>query len=82
MDSKLASGKLPEVMDTHKSEWEPGMRRATDSIEGESVHIRWGTQGRLKQQDRVDMVEVDSLPEELHREVGIKGEGRRTFLLF
>ena len=68
-DSKLASGKLPEVMGTHRSEEGLGRKRATDSIEGESVDNRSGILGKLRKQDRVDMFEV-----------GNKGEGRRTFL--
>ena len=69
VDSKLASGKLPEVMGTHRSEGGLGRKRVTDSIEGESVDIRSGTLGKLREQDMVDMFEV-----------GNKGEGRRTFL--
>ena len=80
MDSSLASGLLPVAMGTHKFEVEPGIERAADSIKGEeSVQIRLDTLGRLTVEDRVDMFEVDSLPEELHRDVSNKGVGHRTF---
>ena len=69
VDSRLAYGKVPEVKGTHR--WEGGLGRkgTTDRIEGEPVHNRLGTLGKLREQDRVDMFEV-----------GNKGEGRRTFL--